>query len=465
MLLLGIFEAGAVVLQFVHILPSNASQFSITGTGINPNIAAMTLCMTLPATIEWTRHKERFNALRLAPLCLIVAAILLTQCRSALLATLLIAEIYMIRYWKAINSKKVRSVLVLASLLLVALFAFTNKQKEASSSGRLTIWKLTGKLIAEKPLSGYGYGYFEKAYNLHQADYFNATIRSEAERMNATYTGMAYNEYMEQTVMGGLAGGVLFAALLLSLIVLGWKQRKTTVAPLTGVLTFALMSLFNFTLAYPVLFLFLLFYAAILTHAEAKANITASTSHSRFFRPVYFGRKTVGIVLLAASAVVLCSLPKYQAQKKLTNADQLLRKGRFTQAGLILKQIEPSIATSEAFYNTKAQYSASMGDFKGAQQALAQVLEHTSNPYAMMDLAQVSANLGNTEKAEQLLVVACGIEPHLFRPRIQLMELYQRAGDTLKAHALANQIIRLKPKIDSPQVQAYKQQARLVLKS
>jgi hypothetical protein len=268
---------------------------------------------------------------------------------------------------------------------------------------------------------------------------------------------MAYNEYLEQSVMGGVFGGILLLTVVLGALWNGWKNKHQSLAPFAGVLVFALMSLFNFTVAYPVVFVCFLFYAAVsLVSADPSGNpvIITTACIPRVL--------TVGFVIVAF-VFVLFSLRKYQAQRQLTHADQLLSEGKQAQCGRLLSEIEPHVATSEAFYLTKARYQMAGRNLKQVRLTLLQLLQYTSNPALMQELAQVTARLGHYLEAERLLVTASGIEPHLFRPRVLLMEFYRQTGQSQKAATEAKAIIEMKPKFDSHQVHQYKKRARQIL--
>ena len=58
--------------------------------------------------------------------------------------------------------------------------------KKDSADGRLLIWKLSAEMIVANP-AGYGYGLFEKNYNLYQADHFSGHEHSGTERRNADF--------------------------------------------------------------------------------------------------------------------------------------------------------------------------------------------------------------------------------------------------------------------------------------
>lgn len=477
----GVIETIVVLLQWAHLMPSTSPYFAIAGTVSNPNIAAMTIALAIPACLEIAAHnwnKRRYLVLFL--LVLMGAALVLTHCRSALLAMLVVSAVYLSpllvkqRSILGLKSPIIRYSLAFLPLLLLMVFLFTSHQNKAAGDGRGLIWRLSTEMIAQRPLQGYGYGYFEKAYNLYQADYFNRQTRPESEQMKASFTAMAYNEYLEQSVMGGLIGGLLFLAVIVTLLLSAWKQRRLSSAPLAGILAFALMSLFNFTVAYPILFVGFLFYASLclVPQLTSKAVLEGEKAGALKRKPLVAAPSVIGVkisktlwmsAVVCAFVLVLLSLQKYQTQLQLTEADRLLKEGHGKQAGHILQQIESHVSTSEAFYITKVRYDMAHNNLESAYQAMLQLMNHTSQPSLFLELAVISARLGKGDEAEMYLKTACGIEPHRFKPRVMLMDFYHKTGQLEKARQMAQTILNLKPKIDSNEVRHYKQQAKELL--
>lgn len=477
----GVIEAVVVLLQWVQVSPSTSPYFIIAGTVSNPNIAAMTIVLAIPACLELaTRTWKKHRYLLLFISSLMVLSVVLTHCRSAILALLIISALYTYpllvkqRSILGLKSPVIRYSLVLLPLMLLLFFLITTHQQKSEGDGRTLIWRLSTEMVAQRPLQGYGYGYFEKAYNLYQADYFNEQPRPESEQMKASFTAMAYNEYLEQSVMGGLIGGLLFLAVILTLLLSAWRQRRHSLAPLAGIMAFALMSLFNFTVAYPILFVGFLFYAALclvpkLTSTAVMDGAQTGTLKRKPLKAapsVKWGSISRALQLSAVICVlvlVVLSLQKYEAQRELTQADRLLKEGRRKQAGDILNRIESRVSTSEAFYITKARYEMAHNKAESAYQAMLQLLNHTSHPSLYLDIAMISARLNNVHEAETYFKTACGIEPHRFKPRVMLMDFYHKTGQLEKARQMAQTILYLKPKIDSNEVRRYKQLAQVLL--
>lgn len=99
--------------------------------------------------------------------------------------------------------------------------------KNNSADGRLLIWKLSTKMIAENPFKGYGYGLFERNYNLKQASYFANQTSSNTERRNASFVAMAYNDYLEQTIEGGILGLLFYSDI--TKVFVGEKENQLVI--------------------------------------------------------------------------------------------------------------------------------------------------------------------------------------------------------------------------------------------
>lgn len=236
-----------IVGQMAGIIKSSSEFFSVTGSAENPNATAMYLAGVTP--LAFNRLRESANKTFYVVLLLVlIVFIILLRCRSAYIGLAVAALVLWlskasIRLWLLKHSKKhtAITIFVVVSILMFLGYCLYG-MKKASADGRIMVWKISATMIAEKP-SGYGYGMFEKNYNIFQSDYFANHGGSYNERTNATFTPMAYNDYIEQTVEGGVGG--LGLVMFYALLAIG-AIRRQLYTELSVILAFATISLFNF---------------------------------------------------------------------------------------------------------------------------------------------------------------------------------------------------------------------------
>lgn len=452
LIFIGTVESMLTLLQYFHIIHSSAKFFSVTGTFDNPNITAMVISLSIPAYMEVISRKR--NSLRyvlIAVLIISLAALILLKCRTALIGVIIIAFIYLLKPSDTIRNTKLYRMTVGIFIVSLLAFAFVFQyQKKSSSDGRLTIWKITAEMIREKPLIGYGYGFFNKEYNLKQAQYFNSGEKPLSEKMNAGFTAMAYNEYLEHSFMGGIIGGLIYIFLLLYLIVGALKCKLKDVYP--ALTTYAVIGVFNFTTNSPIILFVFSLYAAIVI------------SHYNFLNITMTNNKIVSsIYALLGLSFVLISSQKYNAQKKLTVANKMIQKENMHQAGIILDKIQSKISTSEVFFQIQSGYLLRNGKPEEALMQIQQALRYTSSPKLYLQAGQVAELTHNPTLAEHYYDIASGIEPHLFKPLMMKLQMYLNTGQFDKAKQTANQIVNMPVKIDSDKVKLYKQTAEKIL--
>ena len=97
-----------------------------------------------------------------------------------------------------------------ALVLLAGVWLF--QLKPDSARGRLLMWRMTGRAIAEAPWTGHGAGSFAAAYGEAQERYFAQGTYEEWEERVAGSPEYAFNEYLQAAVERGIpvaVGGLL----------------------------------------------------------------------------------------------------------------------------------------------------------------------------------------------------------------------------------------------------------------
>lgn len=468
---LAIAEAVVCLLQFAGIMSAQNSLFAVTGTWVNPNVTAMFLAMSTPAAWVLALQKEtKAKRTGIVALGFIFLAFLLLKCRTAVIGAGLISAIILYRQ-QAVKARLSRltapgKAALLAAGLLVAIPAvfYMYKSKQASADGRSFIWKISADMIARKPLAGYGLGMFEREYNLFQAGYFNSGKAGTEEIYNASFVHMAYNDFLELAIEGGIIALLLWLFFLASLLLPPGKNRPgadpdkqapdmSMQAAQAAVAGFAVMSLFNFSIqAIPATCLFIIYAAMLIAR-----------------HPLRAGSPLPGIVacicLLAAGAWMGFTQGQLaKAHRDNMEAAGLLREKDYTGAVTTLALLDKRLRDSEYFLQNYGRALLATGRYAPALMRFNQAKTLTSDPGLYLLIGNCYAGLRQFDAANAAYSLAGQIVPNRLSPRYHIMKLYLGEKDTINAVRVADELIRMQPKGVSEQTAVYKAEA-LALKT
>ncbi|MBQ5606743.1 MAG: O-antigen ligase family protein [Prevotella sp.] len=386
---------------------------------------------------------------------LLLLSILLLKCRSAIVGTAVsLLIITATRCWSiAQKVTKPRlilfSVLFIIASLLAGMYIYNAKKK--SSDGRLLIWKLSTELINARP-QGYGYGLFEKYYNQQQSSYFLDNKRPADEIMLADHVSMAYNDFIEQCVEGGIIGGMLYLLFFLHTIRLAYKKKD--VIAMASLVAILLMSMLNFIYTAPQCWIFTMCIAAKVFSENKDMNLI--TKHKDNASLVYLLYIVISVI---STALLYENIRHTKAQVELTKLYSELSKGdKHNQEYKYLK-LSKQIGTSELFYTTWAKYYIKRKYYDLAVTNLIIANKYTSNPNVYFLMSECYARSGNTTYAINCLRFLSGMLPHHFYPEIYLLRAYDHIGKTDEAMEIAQHIISKPVKISSNQTFNIKNEA------
>ena len=473
--LLVFIEVLFCLLQALGVLSSPDSNFRVTGTWINPNVSAMFLSMCFPALFVLIADAKGIAWKALGMLIVLtVVSLLLLKCRSAFMGAGIASALLLNRRFQLLPKFFKASSSVKSSLVFLFFFTvFTIGSafyyaKEGSSSGRKLVWRLSLELFCKKPLTGFGYGLFDREYNLQQAGYFAKGQAAYEEQIRADFVQTAYNEFLENSVEGGLPGLLIFSGLLFFLLYASGSdpdpntensEREYSAAAQAGIAAFALMSLVNFTIeAIPVMALFIL-YAAITGRVKRRELVGGLELQ---FTPVWVKTAGAAICLLAIFMLAQVSQIAY-AQRQARKAFLLIEDERHKEALKLLKSYEQVLANSEGYLRTTAKALYKQQRYKEALAKYNEAKFFSSSPELYKEAAVCCKYIRDFSAAEQNLLTALYIDPKIFYTRMALLDLYLQTGNKDAAAFMAHNIISLNPKIPSSKVRRYKAQARSVL--
>lgn len=460
--LLGVamIHLAVIFLQVIKIPTSPSTFFSVTGCNEDPSSTAiyLTCCITI-ILHRITEKKFTYKKRYLVFLVLMTIAIFLLKCRTAYIGMILILIFYLcknhrekiksLKLWMKISA--LVSVVVLSLTFAVGMYHF----KQTSSEGRRLIWKISSQMIKERPC-GYGYGMFEKCYNLRQSLYFAKGNGTDKEINNADFVSMPCNDTLEQCVEGGMAGALFY--LLFFLNILWWSYRRRDFESFTVVISLLFMSMTNFVYTSVQVWLLLMCFRG---KVMAVPNNTTESNEIHLIQI----RKTLLIVSIFISAI-LCyrEFKVIKAQMNLTSLQESIELGVPVMDNR-LSDLQTTIETSELYYTDAARAYMRVGEYANAIKSLKESQKYTSSPNVYYLLSRCYMEMHDAKSSIASLNIVRNMLPHHFLPNLLLMRSYKKYGQTEQALNYAHKIMDMPVKIESEKVVRIKEEAKQYIKS
>lgn len=473
---LAIIESAVCITQHYGFTESKNSFFEVTGTWVNPNVTAMFIAMVIPVILYlFIEESIVWKAFSLIALILSFISLFFLNCRTAYVgvgvSTVVILSQYGFIKHLIYKTNRIISIVLLVLLICIStwLSNYFYKSKQASADGRYFIWGITMKMISEQPILGYGYGMFERNYNLFQAKYFSDGDAKKNEIENATHVKMAYNEMLENTVEGGISGLLLFVGFIFSLLFHYLKSRPKNKnvfvnksignIAFAGVLTFSIMSLCNFTIqAIPAMMLFTIYGGILVSQKTDEKKEISKINNSPVIVSFCFALCLISLI------VCISQLRLVQSHLQLKEAERRYKQKDLEGSLTIYKRLDEQLSRSEGY---RLQYGKALMRAKRFDESIEQFTKAqalTSNPEVFINKGYCYNKLGYRIEAEQCYMMAMNIQPNRLAPKYSLMKLYQQYKDSTKALEMASLIIGMEPKVQSKKVTFYKNEAKKLLK-
>ena len=399
LLIIAVIHVFCVFAQWLGLMEPENSLYPITGACDNPNVTAMYLVGVLPVLLSMTRLRV---VARLLFLFLVIVAIVLLRCRTAYIGLAVEIAVMLFAYGKARNMISSHRWVVVVIGVLVCAFSAVKlyNMKRDSADGRLLIWKVSAQMVAERPM-GCGYGLFPKHYNLRQAEYFHEEHGTETERRNASFVYMAYNDFLEHGVEGGVIG-MLFLMGFYSIFTKRSMDAtgkfpslwaRDGVGPLSA---FAVMSLVNFVVAGIQTWLLVICCAAMVAaDGRGRTGEPEETvgGHSLLLQ------RLIGLVFIVFVLMLsVITVRMTYAQYRLGRIEERISAGEAVDDSEFA-DIEDCAYSSEAFWNYRAANHINRNNYDEALESIGRTLEYTSSPTSLMMQSHCLLNLGDTARA------------------------------------------------------------------
>lgn len=472
---IGTLEGIWCILQYFDKIPTENINFDVTGSFVNPNVVAMYLALALPALLYlcFKPCALYLKIIHYLMLLIIGIGLVLLQCRTAFLGGVFASALFLILHFDVLKRFNHRQ-LLFASLAIGILCIPIGRQlylhKKDSADGRKLIWNISSQMIVESPLRGYGTGMFEKEYNLKQAKAIQEGKLNQEELKNASFVLMAYNDYLQQAIEGGIPAVILFIAMLTSFLY-PFRDNKNTkleknyanensniyYAAYAGFAAFALMAIFNFIIgAVPVMLLFCCYSGIICNSGNHKKLIKLTIEPN-----------IVKILLLIFAGLTFyfayTQLKQAKAHRQNKQAQEFLKSANLEEAENLLLPLRESQQNSVSFCIMYGSLLYSQHKYTEALIQFDNAKKFSSSPKLYYMSAKCLFKLKDNKTAISNLYQLTTLSPKTMKYKFDLMQHLAASNQTKLACFIAQQIINMPAINPNKLTEKYKKEANLLL--
>lgn len=409
-------EAVYGLCQLYGFEPSHHSRFALTGSFFNPGPYSGYIAMALPVCLHgWLTAKGVVRYLYALPLLLALCVLPAGMSRAAwVAATVSSAWVYgchkhwggRLRNYLRLHRRQAAGyaigLTVVATGAGMALFAL----KPDSARGRLLMWKVSGKAIAEKPWSGHGWNSFAGTYGKAQEAYFAQGDFTQWEELVAGSPEYAFNEYLQTAVELGVPLTVGLVSLLIGGIVAG--KRKGRVGLCGAMISLMTFAAFSYPMRLPVF---------IVTGAMLWTACVMGRSRWQY---------AAIALLLGVCYMVRTDRDKTteRACAAWANARVLYHAGGYHTAIDEYAALYPWLKDRAAFLFEYGHSLHKEGHYEESSRVLAEALRLSSDPMILNVMGKNSQELGRYAEAEAYLLRSTHRLPGRIYPYYLLAKLY-----------------------------------------
>lgn len=342
--------------------------------------------------------------------------------------------------------------------------------KQGSADGRTIIWMSSLSSWMHKPWTGVGIGGFRHACAEGIADLWNSTPNLRVFQ-SAGVTDYAYNALLKVLVEQGLIGAVMCVLSVLFAMTRLYIQSK----PLfMGILSLLIFSMFSYPFE---LLPYCIILVVIIAWSESYTN--KIVNNKDISKCSYINRHitrfaTRNIVICKSKASVVTTLlvttfwvfylVKEVKQRIDIDKDCDLFSGMHNEAFIDdYYELLPYEVDNPQFLFDFAKTLRENKRFRDSNAILRMGVQVSADPMFYVLLGNNYRDEGFYDYAEKAYKKAFSIMPNRLYPLYQLMLMYRDNKEIHKAKTVAEQIMELKPKIQSPATDEMKQKAKSLL--
>lgn len=330
-------------------------------------------------------------------------------------------------------------VLLLAGYLLFVL-------KPDSARGRLFMWKITCRAIAEKPLTGYGIHNFAAAYGNAQETYFAAGDYEPWEERVAGSPEYAFNEYLQVAVELSIPLAVCLLVVVVLCLYRGVRKGRYGICG--AILSLMIFSFSSYPLQLPV---FIVTFGGLLVACLSGAD-----------RWQWLGLAvSVGII---GGFRLKNDLQVEQACREWMNARVLYNAGAYQSAEKEYGRLYPLLRDRASFLFEYGHGLHKQQQFSKSNRILKEALQRSCDPMILNVIGKNYQQMGDCLSAEDWFIRSTHRLPGRIYPYYLLAKLYAEPSfrQPDKFEKMKWMVLTKEPKVHSTAIRQMREEIKKI---
>lgn len=457
LVVLGGSEAILGLRQLYGFATSGHSMYALTGSFFNPGPYSGYLAMILPVCLyQWLvcgRRGGRVVAggVMLLILCVLPAGMSRSAWLAAGVSCLCVYAWHMDwtdKFRLLWQQQRQRVVMVVVGgfcvLLLAGYLLFVLKPD--SARGRLFMWKITCRAIAEKPLTGYGIHNFAAAYGNAQETYFAAGDYEPWEERVAGSPEYAFNEYLQAAVELGIPLAVCLLVVVVLCLYRGVRKGRYGICG--AILSLMIFSFSSYPLQLPV---FIVTFGGLLVACLSGAD-----------RWQWLGvAVSVGII---GGFRLKNDLQVEQACREWMNARVLYNAGAYQSAEKEYGRLYPLLRDRASFLFEYGHGLHKQQQFSKSNRILKEALQRSCDPMILNVIGKNYQQMGDCLSAEDWFIRSTHRLPGRIYPYYLLAKLYAEPSfrQPDKFEKMKWMVLTKEPKVHSTAIRQMREEIKKI---
>lgn len=457
LVVLGGSEAILGLRQLYGFATSGHSMYALTGSFFNPGPYSGYLAMILPVCLyQWLVCGRRggrvvSGGVMLLILCVLPAGMSRSAWLAAGVSCLCVYAWHMDwtdKFRLLWQQQRQRVVMVVVGgfcvLLLAGYLLFVLKPD--SARGRLFMWKITCRAIAEKPLTGYGIHNFAVAYGNAQETYFAAGDYEPWEERVAGSPEYAFNEYLQAAVELGIPLAVCLLVVVVLCLYRGVRKGRYGICG--AILSLMIFSFSSYPLQLPV---FIVTFGGLLVACLSGAD-----------RWQWLGvAVSVGII---GGFRLKNDLQVEQACREWMNARVLYSAGAYQSAEKEYGRLYPLLRDRASFLFEYGHGLHKQQQFSKSNRILKEALLRSCDPMILNVIGKNYQQMGDCLSAEDWFIRSTHRLPGRIYPYYLLAKLYAEPGfrQPDKFEKMKRMVLTKEPKVHSTAIRQMREEIKKI---